>query len=258
MPVMTTPGVPLAVMRVTIIWAVRAHAAALSPRALLFTWLGALAFFFSLAYFLFSYLTTFGEPASGGGIAARAYVERRALYGLRTSPQRVRARTRARGDCARRYLSRSSDRFTSGSRASCSSRSARCGGRCRASRGSVDGPLVWGLRAVQAAGVWLTLRSAVVLDIRDLAGLRAAGGGADRIQDVGTLRLGAAPDLYRLVSDGLRRVADDDDQAGVCGGELCLPARGDSVRGALDARRRRPAHTSATVKQVPWRPGCRG
>ena len=47
---------------------VRAHAAALSPPALVFTWLGALLFFFSLAYFLFSYVTTFGEAASGGGI----------------------------------------------------------------------------------------------------------------------------------------------------------------------------------------------
>ena len=42
----------------------------------------------------------------------------------------------------------------------------------------VDEPFVWVLRAVQAAGVWLTLRSAVALDIRDLAGLRAAAGGA--------------------------------------------------------------------------------
>jgi protein-S-isoprenylcysteine O-methyltransferase Ste14 len=30
---------------------------------------------------------------------------------------------------------------------------------------------VWLLRALQAAGVWLTLRSAAVLDIRELAGL---------------------------------------------------------------------------------------
>ena len=34
-----------------------------------------------------------------------------------------------------------------------------------------DGMLLWALRLIQATGVWLTLRSAVVLDIRELAGV---------------------------------------------------------------------------------------
>jgi protein-S-isoprenylcysteine O-methyltransferase Ste14 len=37
---------------------------------------------------------------------------------------------------------------------------------------SADGFVVWPLRGVQAAALWLTLRSAALLDIRELAGLR--------------------------------------------------------------------------------------
>ena len=155
----------------------RAHAAALSARALLFTRLGALTFFFSLAYFLFSYLTTFGEPASGGGIGA-PFTWNVALFTIFALHHSVFARERVRAAIASAlpqplerslYVWIASIMFI----AVCALWRPVPGVAWR-----VDGPLVWGLRAVQAAGVWLTLRSAVVLDIRDLAGLRAAGGGA--------------------------------------------------------------------------------
>jgi methanethiol S-methyltransferase len=156
---------------------VRAHAAALSPRALLFTRLGALAFFFSLAYFLFSYVTTFGEPAAGGGIAA-ALTWNVALFTIFALHHSVFARERVRAAIASvlpQPLERSFYVWVASIMfiAVCALWRPVPGVAWR-----VDGPLVWGLRAVQAAGVWLALRSAVVLDIRDLAGLRAAGGGA--------------------------------------------------------------------------------
>ncbi len=161
----------------TIIWAVRAQAAALSPPALLFTWLGAIVFFVSLAYFLFSYLTTFGEPASGGA-AAPAITWNVALFTVFALHHSVFARGRVRAAIARllpQPLERSFYVWIA---------SVLFIGVCALWQPvpgiawRVDGPLVWVLRAVQAAGVWLTLRSAVVLDIRDLAGLRAAAGGA--------------------------------------------------------------------------------
>ena len=143
-------------------------------------------------------------------------------------------------------------RSTSGSRASSSSSSVRCGDRCRASRGGSTGRSSGCCALVQAAGVWLTLRSAVVARhprprrVRALAGRRR-----DRIQDVRAVRMGAPPDLHRLVSDGLRRVADDDDAAGVCRRQLRLPAHRDPVRGAIDARAQR--RYERYMKQVPWR-----
>ena len=155
----------------------RAHAAVLSPRALLVTRLGALAFFFSLAYFLFSYVTTFGEPAADDGIAT-ALTWNVVLFTIFALHHSVFARERVRAAIASvlpQPLERSFYVWVASIMfiAVCALWRPVPGVAWR-----VDGPLVWGLRAVQAAGVWLTLRSAVVLDIRDLAGLRAAGGGA--------------------------------------------------------------------------------
>ena len=47
-----------------------------------------------------------------------------------------------------------------------------------------DQPLVvWVLRALQLVGVWLTLRSAVIIDLRHLAGIaQVTDGGADKLQ----------------------------------------------------------------------------
>jgi protein-S-isoprenylcysteine O-methyltransferase Ste14 len=149
---------------------VRAHAAALSPPALLFTWLGAIVFFISLAYFLFSYVTTFGEPASGGAIAP-AITWNVALFTVFALHHSVFARARVRAAIAKTlpqplersfYVWVASVMFI----AVCALWRPVPGVAWRG-----DEPLVWGLRAVQAAGVWLTLRSAVVLDIRELAGL---------------------------------------------------------------------------------------
>jgi protein-S-isoprenylcysteine O-methyltransferase Ste14 len=150
---------------------VRAHAAALSPPALVFTWLGALLFFFSLAYFLFSYVTTFGEAASGGGIGV-PITWNVALFTVFALHHSVFARERVRAAIAHTlpqpleracYVWIASVMFI----AVCALWQPVPGVAWR-----VDGPLVWGLRVVQAAGVWLTLRSAAILDVRELAGLK--------------------------------------------------------------------------------------
>jgi hypothetical protein len=151
---------------------VRAHAAALSPRARLFTWLGALVFFLSLAYFLFSYVTTFGEPAPAGATAP-AITWNVGLFTVFALHHSVFARERVRGAIARvlpQPLERSFYVWVA---------SVMFIAVCALWRPvpgtawQVDGTLAWGFRAVQASGVWLTLHSAVALDIRDLAGLRA-------------------------------------------------------------------------------------
>ena len=137
---MTTPGCPLARMRVTIIRAVRAHAAALSPRALLLPGLARSLFVLSLAYFLFSYATTFGEPAADGAIAPARCVECRAVY---ASSRCTTASSRANA-CARRSrrvlpAAARAIVLRVGREPAVHRASARCGGRCRASPGSVDG-----------------------------------------------------------------------------------------------------------------------
>jgi protein-S-isoprenylcysteine O-methyltransferase Ste14 len=159
----------------TIICGVRAPAAALSFRALMLTRLGALVFFASLAYFLYSYVTTFGEPASDGAIAP-AITWNVALFTVFALHHSVFARERVRAAIARRLpqpLERSFYVWVASAMfiAVCALWRPVPGVAWR-----VDGPMIWALRAAQAAGVWLTLRSAVVLDIRDLAGLRPPRG----------------------------------------------------------------------------------
>jgi protein-S-isoprenylcysteine O-methyltransferase Ste14 len=168
----------------TIIWAVRAHAAALTPAALLFTWLGALIFFLSLAYFLFSYVTTFGETAPARA-AAPAITWNVALFTVFALHHSVFARERVRTAIARAlpqplersfYVWVASIMFI----AVCALWQPVPGIAWQ-----IDGALAWMLRAVQAAGVWLTLHSAIALDIRDLAGLRAARRGPIEFRTTG-------------------------------------------------------------------------
>lgn len=151
----------------------RAHAAALSPPAILFTWLGAIVFLLSLAYFLFTYLTTFAEPVPGGAIAP-AITWNVALFTVFALHHSVFARERVRTAIASTlpqplersfYVWVASLMFI----AVCALWRPVPGVAWR-----VDGPIVWSLRAVQAAGVWLTLRSAVTLDIWELAGVTRA------------------------------------------------------------------------------------
>src|SRR5688500_11870613 len=48
---------------------------------------------------------------------------------------------------------------------------------------TVDGPAAWLLRAATLLGLWLTLRSAAMIDIWELAGVRQAGGVPGQLPD---------------------------------------------------------------------------
>ena len=150
----------------------RAPAAARSPLALAFSWLGALIFLASLVYFLFSYLVNYGVRTSDGDVPA-AITWNVTLFTAFALHHSVFARERMRRWIARAlpeplersfYVWVASLMFV----AVCALWTPVAGVAW-----SADEPVVWGLRFLQAAGVWITLQSAAVLDIRDLAGLRA-------------------------------------------------------------------------------------
>jgi methanethiol S-methyltransferase len=145
-----------------------------APIARLFSWGGALLFFLSLAYFLFSYLTTFGIPAAGA-FDASAVTWNVALFTIFALHHSVFARLGVRGWLLR-HVSRDLERPIYVWIASllflavCAFWSP-VGGVVW----SVDGSARWVLWGLQGMGVWLTLRSAKILDIRDLAGLKPVG-----------------------------------------------------------------------------------
>jgi protein-S-isoprenylcysteine O-methyltransferase Ste14 len=150
---------------------VPAHAGAPPAVARLFLWLGAALFFVSLAYFLVSYVTTFGVPAAGSA-RAPAVAWNVALFTLFALHHSVLARAPMRQWVARLLpappLERSLYVWVA---------SILLIAVCALWRPvpgvawDVDGILLWALRLIQAAGVWLTLRSAAILDIRELAGV---------------------------------------------------------------------------------------
>lgn len=137
----------------------------------LFSWAGALLFVISLAYFLFAYLARFGAAATGDpstsavtwnvmlftvfalhhSIFARERVRRRILQVVPPELERP------------LYVWIASVLFV----LVCMWWRPVAGVAWRA-----DGPLLWLLRVLQAAGLWLVARSAGVLDIWELAGLR--------------------------------------------------------------------------------------
>lgn len=139
--------------------------------ARLFSWTGALLFVLSLAYFLVSYLTTFGVVSSDGG-AGPAVAWDVAIFTVfalhhsicaREPIRRWMARVAAPGLERSLYVWIASLLFL-----------LVCAW-WRPVPGvawSADGVVLWLLRGVQAAALWLILRSAAILDIWELAGLR--------------------------------------------------------------------------------------
>ncbi|MSO83297.1 MAG: hypothetical protein EXQ53_08390 [Acidobacteria bacterium] len=155
----------------------RDHAAASPVSARIVTWLGAALFFVSLAYFLLSYVTRFGVPTTGSD-RAPAVVWDVALFTLFALHHSVCAREPVRRWVAQAvpaplersfYVWIASLLFL----AVCALWRPVPGVAWVA-----GGRLLWALRLLQATGVWLTLRSAAVLDIRDLAGITAIENGA--------------------------------------------------------------------------------
>ena len=145
--------------------------------ARLCAWGGAVVFVLALVYFLIAYTTTYGVPAPGGG-SGTAVTWNVVLFVLFASHHSVFARDTARAWIARRvprglersvYVWIASLLFI----AVCALWRPVPGVAWQA-----DGAFLWVLRILQAAAVWLTLRSAAILDIGELAGIRQAGGAA--------------------------------------------------------------------------------
>ena len=148
----------------------RAASAPSSSFARVFAWSGTALFFLSLAYFLFSYTMRFAIAAQGGN-AARAITWNVVLFTVFAMHHSVFARERVRAWVARVcppglersfYVWVASILFI----AVCAWWQPVPGVAWR-----VDGAALWVLMVLQAAGVVVTLRSAAVLDIRELAGL---------------------------------------------------------------------------------------
>ena len=146
-----------------------------SAFASVFRWAGAILFFASLAYFLFTYLTTFGVAATGA-LSVSTMTWNVALFTIFALHHSVFARTGIRRWVNRTFpdLERSIYVWVA---------SALFVAVCALWRPvpgvawSVDGPAAWGLWALQAGGVWLSLWSAKALDVRSLAGLSSAATG---------------------------------------------------------------------------------
>ena len=150
-------------------------ASAGSPRVLprLVALAGGVLFFLSLAYFLFSYATTFGSVAAGGPIAGPV-TWNVVLFTVFAMHHSVCAREPIRAWVARTsppglersfYVWVASLLFI-----------AVCA-LWRPVPGVVwnaDGVALWTLRILQALGVWLTLQSAAILDVMELSGVRQA------------------------------------------------------------------------------------
>ena len=137
-------------------------------------WAGAVLFVASLSYFLFTYAVTFGEIVTGT-VSARAIACDVALFSVFALHHSLFARERVRALVARAVsprLERSVYVWVASLMliAVCALWQPIPGAAWQ-----VDGPIGWLFPVAQLAGVWLTVRSAAVIDIWELSG-RATGG----------------------------------------------------------------------------------
>jgi methanethiol S-methyltransferase len=155
---------------------VRAHAASSARLARIFRIAGALLFVASLAYFFVVYLTSFETAASGNETVGFALTWNVTLFTLFALHHSVFARARIREWVAHTvptelersvYVWIASILFI----AVCAWWRPVAGVAWEA-----HGVAAWMLAALQVAGVGLTLHSAIVLDFRELAGLRTPEG----------------------------------------------------------------------------------
>ena len=136
-----------------------------------FAWAGAVLFAAALAYFLFSYSVTFGEIATGNA-TTRAVAINVLLFSAFALHHSVFARLPVRAFVRRivpSQLERSAYVWVASLMliAVCLYWQAVPGVVWQ-----VSSPWNWAVRLVQLAGIWLTLRSAAVIDGLELAGVR--------------------------------------------------------------------------------------
>ena len=136
-----------------------------------FAWAGAVLFATALAYFLFTYVVTFGEIVRGGP-ALRAILIDVALFSVFALHHSVFARSRVRALVSRHvppHLERSMYVWVASLMLI-----AVCA-RWQAVPGvlwQLPTPWSWVIWTLPLAGVWLTLRGAAVIDGLELAGVR--------------------------------------------------------------------------------------
>jgi protein-S-isoprenylcysteine O-methyltransferase Ste14 len=171
MPVITTPGCPVALMRSgpTIIRLVPSSPALIRVIA----WAGAALFVASLGYFLFTYTFTFGRIATGS-VVPGDLVWNLSIFTVFALHHSVLARSRVREAVARTVppgLERSLYVWIASLLLIlvCWWWHPVPGVVWR-----MSGRATWVLYAIQLAGIWLTIRSAAIIDVRELAGLTPA------------------------------------------------------------------------------------
>lgn len=151
----------------------RPGSAARSTSARLWIWGGAASFVISLAYFLFTYAITFGVVAAGP-VAFGDVAWNFALFTAFALHHSVFARAPIRNWLARTVplgLERSLYVWVA------SLLLILVCALWRPIPGAawlIDGVSAWPLYTMQLAGLWLTLRSAAIIDVGELAGLKAA------------------------------------------------------------------------------------
>ena len=137
------------------------------------TWAGAAVFALSLLYFVFRYTLTFAEPATGGSVLLPALINV-TLFSVFALHHSLFARERFRAWAARVFqpdMERSAYVWLASALFF-----AVCGfwQPVPGVAWDADGAAGWTLLALQLTGVYLTLRSAAILDFRELAGIRTA------------------------------------------------------------------------------------
>jgi protein-S-isoprenylcysteine O-methyltransferase Ste14 len=146
-----------------------------------FAWAGAALFVLSLTFFVFSYAVTFAQPARGPVPGAVAWDV--ALFSIFALHHSLFAREPVRAAIARRagahrersvYVWAASLLFI----ATCALWRPVPGVAWE-----IGGPARWALWLLQAFGAWLTIRSALVIDVWQLSGVgRARAGGGFKAQ----------------------------------------------------------------------------
>jgi protein-S-isoprenylcysteine O-methyltransferase Ste14 len=139
--------------------------------ARLFSWTGALLFALSLGYFLGVYLTRFGALARGDA-AARAVAWNMGLFTVFALHHSLFVREPIRRGVARLVAPHLERSFYVWVASLLFLLVCMWWRPVPGVAWSADGVLLWLLRGVQAAALWLILRSAAILDIWELAGLR--------------------------------------------------------------------------------------
>lgn len=137
-----------------------------------FAWTGALLFFASLTFFLFSYTVTFGRLASATTPRAPAAAIDFALFTAFALHHSVFARERVRAWVVRLVSARLERSLYVWAASLLFIAVCALWQPVRGMVWQVSGPAAWLLVAVQTIGIALILRSAAILDIGELAGWR--------------------------------------------------------------------------------------